>query len=164
VFRRSKVRGDPIGRQRFVDTMQRLHVTAVGVPTFVLGERFVTGFRPGGPETELERLVDDALAHRDARADGGGDGVQTKLLGWLSARELGLPILQLDSLAIVTPSSHTSGAPHFFSIGTRFDFGPSVTRTASLEAVAPRSSFSRAAESKRTCLGDMRRCPATDVP
>jgi hypothetical protein len=90
-----EVRRDPIGRRRFVDTMQRLHVTAVGVPTFVMGERFVTGFRPGVTESELERLVDDALAHRDAGTDRDADGVQTKLLGWLSARELGLPIFTI---------------------------------------------------------------------
>jgi thiol-disulfide isomerase/thioredoxin len=90
-----EVRRDPIGRQRFIDTMQRLHVTAVGVPTFVMGERFVAGFRSGVTETELERLVDEALAQRDAGVDHDADGVQTKLLGWLSARELGLPIFTI---------------------------------------------------------------------
>ena len=42
-----------------------------------------------------------------------------------------------NSLAIVTPSLQTSGRPHFFSMSTHFDFGPSVTRTASASAVAP---------------------------
>jgi hypothetical protein len=43
-----------------------------------------------------------------------------------------LRILEIEfSLAMVTPSLHTTGAPHFFSISTDFDRGPKVTRTAS---------------------------------
>src|SRR5688500_11491370 len=57
-----------------------------------------------------------------------------------------------NSLAMVTPSLHTSGAPHFFSIRTDFDLGPNVTRIASASFVAPRRILSRAAERKRTCL------------
>ena len=57
-----------------------------------------------------------------------------------------------NSLAMVTPSLQTSGAPHFFWISTDFDLGPSVTRTASASWVAPRRTFSRAAERNRTCL------------
>jgi hypothetical protein len=56
------------------------------------------------------------------------------------------------SLAIVTPSLHTSGRPYFFSIRTHFDLGPRVTRTASANAVAPCRTFSRAAELKSSCL------------
>jgi len=56
---------------------------------------------------------------------------------------------------MVTPSLHTIGAPHFFWIRTDFDFGPSVTRTASASCVAPRRIFSRAAERKMTCLWAM---------
>ena len=57
-----------------------------------------------------------------------------------------------NSLAMVTPSLHTSGAPHFFWIRTDLDFGPRVTRTASASWVVPRRIFSRAAERNRTCL------------
>ncbi len=57
-----------------------------------------------------------------------------------------------NSLAIVTPSLQTIGVPHFFWISTDLDFGPSVMRTASASWVAPRTTFSRAAERNRTCL------------
>ena len=60
--------------------------------------------------------------------------------------------LRSNSLAMVTPSLQTIGAPHFFSISTDLDFGPKVTRTASASWVAPRRIFSRAAERNRTCL------------
>src|SRR5690606_845493 len=53
---------------------------------------------------------------------------------------------------MVTPSLHTSGVPHFFWISTDLDFGPSVSRTASASWVAPRSTFSRAADRNSTCF------------
>ncbi len=58
-----------------------------------------------------------------------------------------------NSLAIVTPSLHTTGLPHFFSMRTHRDRGPKVTRTASAMAAAPRSTFSRASErnNRRLC-------------
>ena len=59
------------------------------------------------------------------------------------------------SLAIVTPSLQTIGVPHFFPMRTHFDFGPSVTRTASASAVAPRRIFSRASARKSSCLWAM---------
>ena len=60
--------------------------------------------------------------------------------------------LSSSSLAMVTPSLQTSGGPHFLWIRTDLDFGPSVTRMASASCVAPRSTFSRAAERNITCL------------
>ena len=39
--------------------------------------------------------------------------------------------LRSNSLAMVTPSLQTIGAPQLFWISTDFDFGPNVTRTAS---------------------------------
>lgn len=54
--------------------------------------------------------------------------------------------LSSTSLAIVTPSLQTIGAPHFLSISTDLERGPSVTRTASASWVAPRRIFSRAGE------------------
>ena len=39
--------------------------------------------------------------------------------------------LRSNSLAMVTPSLQTIGAPHFFWISTDFDRGPKVTRIAS---------------------------------
>ena len=61
-----------------------------------------------------------------------------------------------SSLAMVTPSLHTSGRSQRRPMRTHFDFGPSVTRTASARAVAPRSTASRAWASKSRCLAVMR--------
>ena len=85
-----EIRKDPVGRRRFVDTMQRLRVEAPGIPAFVIADSHVMGFTKGVTEAEVESLVDDAVGRREAVAR--GDGVQTKLFGWLSARDLGLPL------------------------------------------------------------------------
>ncbi len=60
--------------------------------------------------------------------------------------------LSWNSLAMVTPSLQTRGAPHLRAISTDLDLGPSVTRTASASWPAPLSTFSRAAERNMTCL------------
>ncbi len=49
------------------------------------------------------------------------------------------------SFAMVTPSLQTCGAPHLRSMRMLRDLGPSVGRTASASAVAPRRIFDRAA-------------------
>ncbi len=56
---------------------------------------------------------------------------------------------------MVTPSLQTKGFPHFLAMSTHLDFGPSVTRTASARAEAPRKTFSRASALKSTCLYDL---------
>src|SRR6185503_3855517 len=60
--------------------------------------------------------------------------------------------LSSNSLAMVTPSLQTIGRPHFFSMSTHFDFGPSVTRTASARARQPWRIFSRASDLTSSCL------------
>jgi cytochrome c biogenesis protein CcdA/thiol-disulfide isomerase/thioredoxin len=90
-----EVRQDAVGRQRFIDTMQRLDAPARGIPTFVLGQRWVTGFAPGVTETAVERLITDALTRPDDRAPSRVEGVQTSLFGWLSATDLGLPVFTI---------------------------------------------------------------------
>ncbi|MEY4544744.1 MAG: hypothetical protein RL685_939 [Pseudomonadota bacterium] len=90
-----EIRQDPVGRRRFADTTRRLGVTTLGMPLFVVGERHVVGFTKGVTEAELERLVDHALGRLDVAAPSPRDGVQTKLFGWLSAAELGLPLFTL---------------------------------------------------------------------
>ena len=90
-----EIRQDPAGRRHFVDMMRRLGVTTPGIPVFVLGEHSLMGFTTGVTEAELERLVDDALGRPSATPRRSGDGVQTKLFGWLSAADLGLPLFTL---------------------------------------------------------------------
>jgi thiol-disulfide isomerase/thioredoxin len=90
-----EVRQDAVGRQRFIDTMQRLDAPGHGIPTFVLGQRWVTGFAPGVTETAVERVVADALTHADDGVPSRVEGVQTSLFGWLSAADLGLPVFTI---------------------------------------------------------------------
>src|ERR1019366_9475759 len=47
---------------------------------------------------------------------------------------------------MVMPSLQTMGFPHFFWMRTHLDLGPRVMRTASVSAVAPLSTFSRATD------------------
>jgi thiol-disulfide isomerase/thioredoxin len=90
-----EVRNDRAGRHRFVETMQRLGATAAGVPTFVVGDRYLVGFTRGVSEAQISRLVDAASEGSSAPAAGVSDAVQTKWFGRVSASELGLPLFTL---------------------------------------------------------------------
>ena len=57
-----EVRRDAAGRARFLDTARRLGIEGAGVPTFVIGDRAVVGFRKGFTEHELRRALRDARA------------------------------------------------------------------------------------------------------
>src|SRR5262245_38895180 len=59
------------------------------------------------------------------------------------------------SLATVTPSFVTLGAPHDFSSTTLRPRGPSVTVTASASTLTPRSTFARASSLNFTIFGGM---------
>ena len=63
-----EVRHDPAGRRRFIETMTRLQATAVGVPTFVLGDASVTGYAKGETDVQLRALVADAFPALNADA------------------------------------------------------------------------------------------------
>lgn len=90
-----EVRNDPEGRQRFIDTMRRLGAAATGVPTFVVGERYLVGFTRGASEAQVTQLVDGTGERSSAAAGAASDAVQTKWFGRLSASELGLPLFTL---------------------------------------------------------------------
>src|SRR6266849_5372632 len=62
------------------------------------------------------------------------------------------------SLATVTPSLVTVGAPKLFSSTTLRPLGPSVTVTASVRTLIPFRILSRASWEKRTILADMALC------
>ena len=63
------------------------------------------------------------------------------------------------SLATVTPSWVTVGAPHFLSMATLRPRGPSVTLTALARASTPDFSCRRASASKMRSLAGMGSCP-----
>lgn len=90
-----EVRNDPIGRQRFIDTLRRLGTRPSGVPTFVVGDRYLVGFTRGVSEPQLTELVDHAIERPSVPGEPGKDEVQTRWLGRLSASKLGLPLFTL---------------------------------------------------------------------
>jgi glutaredoxin len=92
---RVESRKDAEGRRRFVDTMNGLGASAVGVPTFVVGERYVTGFVKGETEAQVRALVDARLreleGHRDAAES--EPRVRLPLLGEVDPKSVSLPLL-----------------------------------------------------------------------
>lgn len=59
-----EVRQDPAGRERFRSEAARLRIEPAGVPTFVVGDRYVVGFWAGASEREIRALLDVATAPR----------------------------------------------------------------------------------------------------
>jgi thiol-disulfide isomerase/thioredoxin len=86
---RIEVRHDPEGRRRFIATMNRLGITAPGVPAFVVGQKSVIGFRPGHTEAEVLALLRDAAAPAPEQPG----RIDLPLLGPIDARRLPLPVL-----------------------------------------------------------------------
>jgi hypothetical protein len=88
--RRWEVRQDEAGRAHFIETMQRLGAEAVGIPTFVVAERYVIGFQAGSTEEQVRALI------RSAGQDAATEAVQQvdlPLLGELDVRAMSLPSL-----------------------------------------------------------------------
>lgn len=94
---RVESRRDAEGRRRFVDTMNGLGATAVGVPTFVVGERYLTGFVKGETEAQVRALVDLRLSELEGRraARGGETLVRLPLLGEVDPKRVSLPLLTM---------------------------------------------------------------------
>ena len=94
---RVESRKDPEGRRRFVDTMNGLGASAVGVPTFVVGERYVTGFVKGESEAQVRSLVETRRRELegDRAADAGDTHVRLPLLGEVDPKSVSLPWLTL---------------------------------------------------------------------
>src|SRR5712692_8676781 len=63
------------------------------------------------------------------------------------------------SLATVTPSCVTVGAPNFLSRATLRPFGPRVVLTASARISVPRLSDARASSRNCSCFAGIRKCP-----
>jgi hypothetical protein len=69
-------------------------VTAAGIPTFVLGDRYVVGFTAGVTEERLRRLASDALAPApggDAAPSGEPPIIHVPVLGRLDVGQISLP-------------------------------------------------------------------------
>ncbi|MBK9259851.1 MAG: thioredoxin family protein [Polyangiaceae bacterium] len=55
-----EIRQNAVGRQRYIDTMERLGAEAVGIPTFVVGNSYIVGYTKGETDEQLRALVSSA--------------------------------------------------------------------------------------------------------
>jgi hypothetical protein len=85
---RWEVRKDPEGRKRFIETMKRLGAKAVGIPTFVVSQRYLTGYQKGATEREVERMI---VAERKGSAIEAPGSVDLPIVGSVDARTMSLP-------------------------------------------------------------------------
>ncbi len=84
---RVEVRESEAGRRRFLAEVERLRVTPASVPLFVVGDRWVMGFRGAASEAQLRELV--RAAGGGWRADRGW--VELPVLGRVDPRAAPLP-------------------------------------------------------------------------
>ncbi len=89
---RVEVRDDRAGRVRFIDTMRRLGAQAVGIPTFVVGERYVVGFQEGVTEDRVRAMVEEALTGDPVEEAVAETAVALPTGGEVDAERLGLPL------------------------------------------------------------------------
>lgn len=93
---RVEVRQDPNGRRRFLETMEQLGATAIGVPTFVVGRSYVAGYVKGDTDREVRALVRGALSPKGARsATVASPAVDLPLFGELDPSSVSLPAMTL---------------------------------------------------------------------
>jgi hypothetical protein len=87
-IQRWEVRKDPEGRKHFIETMKRLGAKAVGIPTFVVGERYLVGFQKGSTEREVRRMIE---AERKGQSVEAPKLVQLPVVGLVDVRAMSLP-------------------------------------------------------------------------
>ncbi len=93
---RIEVRQDPEGRRRFLDTMDRLGATAVGIPAFVIGSTYVVGYRKGETDREVSALVRRALGPENARVEPiSTRAIKVPFIGTIDPTSVSLPALTL---------------------------------------------------------------------
>jgi glutaredoxin len=86
-----EVKRDGAGRRRFIDEMKRLGAGAVGVPTFVVGDAWITGFVEGSTEARVRALLErDGGAGTDALRR-----VDLPLVGSIDPTSISLPAFTL---------------------------------------------------------------------
>lgn len=90
---RIEVRQDPAGRERYLAEVERLGITAPGIPLFVLGDRYVVGYREGVTGGDVRAMIRDATAGRAAGAE--VSRIDLPFVGALDPRALSLPALTM---------------------------------------------------------------------
>jgi thiol-disulfide isomerase/thioredoxin len=91
---RIEVRADAAGRARFIGTMEALGASAVGVPTFVIGDAYVVGYAKGATDEQIRALVSRALGAPSAPTPPPRT-VRVPHLGELDPASVSLPALTL---------------------------------------------------------------------
>jgi len=86
-----EVKRDGAGRRRFIDEMQRLGAGAVGVPTFVVGDAWITGYVEGSTEGQVRAL----LAPDAGAGMGAVRKVHLPLVGHVDPTSVSLPVFTL---------------------------------------------------------------------
>ncbi|KYF56163.1 hypothetical protein BE08_16355 [Sorangium cellulosum] len=88
---RVEVRRDPAGRERFLEEVRRLGITAPGIPLFVVGDRYAVGFRREGTEAEVRAML--RAAREGPRGAGQAEGgvIDLPLVGSIDPHALPLP-------------------------------------------------------------------------
>ena len=86
---RVEVRQDAAGRRRFIQSMRRLGASAVGVPTFLVGDAYVVGFTGPATEREVRGLLEGRVYPGSSRS------VYLPMIGSIDPAALSLPAFTL---------------------------------------------------------------------
>lgn len=86
---RVEVRQDTAGRSRFIDSMRRLQASAVGIPTFVVGDAYVVGFTGEATEREVRALLQGKPTAQSPRS------VELPMIGSVDPTAISLPAFTL---------------------------------------------------------------------
>ncbi len=92
---RVEVRKSAEGRRRFLDTMKRLDATAIGIPTFVVGDAYVVGYVKGETDREVRAMARRALGPKGAVAASPLRRIDLPLVGSIEPASVPLPALTL---------------------------------------------------------------------
>jgi hypothetical protein len=96
VVERVEIRNNPAGRERFLAEVQRLGITAPGIPLFVVGDRYVLGFREGATEARVRAMIRDAAEGKPKAAPYAEmTDIDLPFVGAVDPRALSLPALTL---------------------------------------------------------------------
>lgn len=86
---RVEVRQDAAGRKRFIETLRGLGASAVGIPTFVVGDAYVVGFTGAGTEREVRALLEGKRGTEAVRS------VELPMIGQVDPSAVPLPAFTL---------------------------------------------------------------------
>lgn len=90
-----EIRQSAAGRDRFLADVERLGISAPGIPLFVLGDRHVMGFQRGATEERIRAMIHDAAAGRPESAEEATRSIDLPFFGKIDAGAYSLPALAL---------------------------------------------------------------------